>query len=242
MGLNLCLDIGNTSSKIAIFEGNEMVFFERVKRIFVKKIKEIHTKYRFRKVIYSATGRIPPTVLRHLEENYHLIELNHNTSIPIDNQYKTPETLGRDRIAGIVGAFSLYPNQNNLVIDIGTCITYDFINSDNIYLGGNIAPGVDIKLKAMNRYTKKLPLVEKEKNDHILGISTKTALQNGSVWGTYCEIESFIRLLQDTYKEINVILTGGDASFFAEMIKTKIFVHPNLVLCGLNKILAFNAE
>ena len=241
MDINLCLDVGNTNSKIAVFKGEEMIFFRKVKRILVKHVKEIYKKYRYNKVIYSLTGAISPYVLGHLERNYHLLELNHHTPIPIGNDYQTPETLGRDRIAGMVGAYSLYPSQNNLVIDAGTCITYDFLNVDNIYIGGNIAPGVEMRLMAMNRFTDKLPLVEKKRNDQFLGTSTRTALQNGAVLGTKCEIDSFIMLLRGKYNQINVILTGGDAIFFAEMIKTKIFVHPNLVLYGLNKILAFNA-
>ena len=148
--------------------------------------------------------------------------------------------MGRDRIAGVAGAQVLFPNRSCLVIDIGTCVTFDVIDAKGMYLGGNISPGVELRLKAMSTFTARLPLVKRGKLGKLIGNSTTSALQLGATSGTLHEIQNFINEARALYKGLNVILTGGDAHFFAEQLKTKIFVNPNLVLIGLNKILEIN--
>jgi type III pantothenate kinase len=166
--------------------------------------------------------------------------LDHHTKIPVKNKYDTPETLGKDRIAAVSAAYKLFTKNNHLVIDIGTCMTLDFVTKAGNYLGGNISPGVNLRLRAMHEFTSSLPLVKFDKTKKLLGKSTNEAIKNGAVYGITTEIESYIRRLEIKYDNINVILTGGDATFFGELIDYQIFVDPNLVLKGLNEILKIN--
>ena len=168
------------------------------------------------------------------------MELTEKTPLPIDNQYGTPKTLGKDRIAAVMGAYRLFPNQNCLVIDAGTCITYDLLTKHKTYLGGNISPGIDMRLKAMHQFTAKLPLVERGQQERIWGTSTETALRNGGQFGALYELEAFIRVCKEKFDPLTVVLTGGDGNFFAENLKTKIFARPNLVEWGLLEIFQFS--
>ena len=171
-----------------------------------------------------------------------MIILDHNTAIPIKNLYRTPETLGRDRLAAMVGAYVQYPKQNCVIIDLGTCNTFDLVDKNGTYQGGNISPGVDMKLKAMNHFTSKLSLPVRQYNDDPIGKDTTSALQNGAFWGTIFEIESFIHRMNALFTPLNVILTGGDAEIFGSKLNSKIFVAPNIVLIGLHEILKYNEE
>lgn len=238
--VNLCIDIGNSFVKLAIVEDQKVLHKDVVEKLYVSHIKELHTKYGFLKVGVGASGKIPSRIIRHLRTNYHLFLLNGDSKLPIDIAYKTPKTLGRDRVAAVVGANARYPASDNCVIDIGTCITYDVILKSKRYIGGNIAPGVELRLKSMHDYTSALPLVKRGNFRTLLGLTTEQALQNGATMGTLLEIESFIERIRSKHSGINVILTGGDANFFAEQINSEIFVNPNLVLIGLNVIMNFN--
>lgn len=237
MILNLCIDIGNTYIKLGIFEGDKLLAFKSYKRLLVRELLALRKSYSWSRVIVSASGTIPLVLLKHLKNNYPLEVLDHRTKLPFINTYKTPKTLGRDRIAGVAGAQSEFPGKSCLIIDMGTCITYDIIDMNGNYLGGNISPGVELRLKAMHTFTSKLPLVKRGKADNLIGNSTTSALQIGATGGVFHEINSFIEHAKKLYKGLNVILTGGDAHFFADKLKTKIFVNPNLVLIGLNQIL-----
>ncbi len=239
--MNLCIDIGNTFIKIAVIDRNEILHKDVVKKIYVSQLNLLRKKFGFENVIIGASGKVPSSLIRHLEKNYHLLLLDADTPLPIKILYKTPKTLGRDRIAAVIGANVLFPNSFNCVIDIGTCITFDVISENGDYLGGNISPGVELRLKSMNDYTERLPLVKRGGLDKMLGETTEEALQNGATLGTLLEIESFIERIKKELIEINIILTGGDANFFANKINSKIFVKPNLVLLGLNEIMNFNA-
>ena len=224
-----------------MFQKGKEIFDWKSKKLLVRDIKEWQSKYKFENVILSSTRNANNRIESHLNNNYPFIKLDHLTPVPIKNKYKTPETLGRDRIAGVVGAQTVFPKTNCLVIDAGTCITFDFINAKGHYLGGNISPGILLRLKAMNTFTDKLPLGSSTFHKDFIGKSTITAIENGAMWGTIGEIESFIRRIQEKYGDINVILTGGDASIFAKKIKTKIFVLSNLLMIGLNEIIRYNA-
>jgi type III pantothenate kinase len=240
--LNLCIDIGNSFIKVGVFKNKTLLHKDVVKKIYVAQLNKLRSEYGFQSVIIGASGRIPKNLLRHLDKNYHLSILDGNTKLPIEIAYETPDTLGRDRVAAVIGARALYPEVDNCVIDIGTCITYDVVTNSGIYLGGNISPGVELRLKSMNDYTARLPLVERGNLNDLIGTSTKMALQNGATFGTLLEIESFITKVREMYENINITLTGGDANFFAEKINSQIFVNPNLVLVGLNEIILFNAN
>ncbi|MFM9944950.1 MAG: type III pantothenate kinase, partial [Bacteroidia bacterium] len=169
-----------------------------------------------------------------------LIVLDFKTNVPVIKKYRTPETLGNDRLAAAVGASVLFKDQNRLVIDTGTAIKYDFVNSKNEYIGGSISPGADMKFKALHHFTRKLPLTVKKVKYKLTGESTEEALLSGVMFGTLMEMQGFI----DSYSEINenikVIMTGGDHPYFAAKLKGTIFAEPDLVLKGLFEILKYN--
>lgn len=238
----LTIDIGNSFAKLAIFAKDELIHKEKHHKLLMGNVKALYKKYPFSKAILSSTRVLDKRVISAISRKYSLIILDHHTPIPIVNMYKTPETLGRDRLAAVIGAYAQYPNQNSAVIDLGTCNTFDLIDSEGNYHGGNIAPGVDMKLKAMNYFTSKLPLPERKYNDDPMGKDTESALQNGAFWGTIFEIESFIQRMNVLFPQLNVILTGGDAKIFGDKLKSKIFVAPNLVLRGLHEILIYNED
>ena len=239
--MNLIIDIGNTFMKLAIYQDGECVHLKRYKKVLVKDIKNLRQKYPFTKCFVSSVRKNTPYYLEYLKKHHDLVTLSHKTKLPITNSYGTPKTLGLDRIAGVMGAASLYPGKSALVIDIGTCMTYDYLRDGKEYLGGNIAPGVELRLNAMHHFTSALPLVQRSWNEDILGNSTVSAMQNGAIWGVKLEIESFIKTLTTKMGRMVVILTGGDAAYFGELIESKIFVHSNLLLKGLNDILEYNS-
>jgi len=239
---NLVIDIGNTRTKAAVFEGEKLL--EKI--IFssdpISKIKELQTNHSTKKSIYLATGKIDSTFGKFLEEDLKAIELSHKTKVPVQNKYGTPETLGRDRLAAVVGAQAFFPKSNCLVIDAGTCITYDWLTAEGEYLGGNIAPGITMRLEAMNHFTAKLPLVEKADIDNPIGKSTELALRNGALWGAVQEVDGYILWGRKNFGQLKVIFTGGDTNFFVKHLKRRIFARPNIVLAGLNKIIALNTD
>jgi len=241
--LNLAIDIGNTRIKLGIYREGELVERQTWQEWELEKLISLTTNQNVQNVILSNVGKdVPAAINAFLEQNFFFIRLDTQTPLPIQNAYKTPETLGKDRIAAVAGAFDMFPNQHCLVIDAGTCITYEFLSKEGTYLGGNIAPGLEMRLKSMHFFTAKLPLVELGKTEHLIGYSTKSAMQNGAQWGAILELEGIISWCRSEWGEINVILTGGDADFFVKSLKSQIFVNPNLVLQGLNKILSYNVE
>jgi type III pantothenate kinase len=238
--MNLIVDIGNSFMKLAIYQDGELLEVSRHKKVLVKDIKALHAEYPFSRSIVSSVRKEKPYFLSYLAKHHKLLTLSHKTKVPIKNEYGTPQTLGLDRLAVMVAAAVTYPDQSALVIDIGTCMTYDYLEKGKTYLGGNIAPGVELRLKAMHHFTSALPLVSRSWNDAQLGMSTKEALQNGAVWGIKLEIEAFIKTLTKKRGKMTVILTGGDATYFGEHLDSKIFVAPNFLLKGLNAILEHN--
>jgi len=169
-----------------------------------------------------------------------VIILDHNTLIPIENCYKTPETLGKDRLAAAVGANIIYPNQNLLIIDAGTAITYDFVNDKNQYLGGFITPGLTMRFKALNHFTSKLPLLMPEQPREYEGNNTETSIKGGIQYGLQGEIEFIFNHFKPSTKELLIILTGGDTNYFEKLLKKYNFVCLEITLSGLNSILEFN--
>ncbi len=240
--MNLIVDIGNSFIKLAIYKDDDLKFFKRFVKVRVKDIQSLVKRYPFRSAIVSSVRKTEPYFIQHLDKNYHLIKLSHRTKVPVQIKYKTPQTLGLDRLAAVVGAFYMFPKEKSLVIDIGTCMTFDYVDAKGVYHGGNISPGVELRLNAMHHFTSALPQEKRKVNKDVLGKSTKEAIQNGAVWGLKFEIEGFIKYLTKKMGAIRVILTGGDAEYFGELLESKIFVKPNLVLYGLNKILTINID
>jgi type III pantothenate kinase len=168
------------------------------------------------------------------------IELDHLTPVPLTIDYKTPETLGRDRIALVAGAAAMYPGKNVLAIDAGSCITYDLVTSAGHYLGGAISPGIDMRLKALNTFTGKLPLVQQQDFYRLIGNTTTTSILSGVINGTVEEVKGIIGHYRSEFENLKVILTGGGQEFLLNKIKSDIFAVPDLLLMGLNKILDHN--
>ena len=239
--MNLCIDIGNTRIKIGVFDKGQMIHHDAFYTMSEIEIVKLIQKHKIKRAISSSTRKHITAFEKWVKAKIDLLRLTHETAIPIVNKYHTPETLGKDRLAVVIGCTKVYPKKNCLVIDAGTCITYDLIDAEGIYFGGNISPGLRMRAEAMDTMTSSLPLVEPKYNSDYIGKSTETAMQNGIVYGTLLEMESFIAMIKDDIGEINVIITGGDAPFFEDLLKSKIFAHSFLVLEGLDVIINYNA-
>lgn len=240
--MNLVVDIGNTRTKLAFFEKNVLVHKAILRTStlswLTERLQEGHT---FEGAILSATGQDTEGVENFLAQNFSYLHFQHTTPLPIQNAYSTPATLGKDRLAAVVAAHDLFPKQNCLVIDAGTCITYNFLNKKKTFVGGNIAPGLTMRFQAMNHFTAKLPLVERNtENWTLLGDTTESAIRSGAQIGLLSEVEGFVKRLTQKEGKVKVILTGGDGQFLYEnlLLKEKYF-EPNLVLQGLNQILNY---
>lgn len=240
--MNLTIDQGNTFTKIGIFEQDNLIADVVVSDNDMEhKLAELFTIYPIKNSILSSVIHTSPETIDLLTSKSKIfIELNENTSLPIKNLYKTPSTLGKDRIAVAVGANYLKPNTNVLVIDSGTAITYEFINAKGEYLGGNISLGMKMRFNALHTFTKKLPLIEQTEKFYLLGNDTQSAILSGVIYGIIFEMDGYIDTLKKKYPDIIIFLTGGDTFFFENTLKNRIFAHKNLLLVGLNRILNYN--
>ncbi|KGL61893.1 type III pantothenate kinase [Polaribacter sp. Hel1_85] len=241
--MNLIIDVGNTRVKAAVFEKDtlvELVFFD--KRRILSEIKKIVKKYSISKGIMSNVASISDLKLKKLQKIVQIRSISSSTKVPFKNLYKTPKTLGVDRIALVAGAVSQFLNKNVLVIDAGTCITFDFVNSKGEYLGGAISPGIKMRFNSLNYFTANLPLLEKEEVCNFIGSSTKESMNSGIVNGVIQEIDGIINQYKKKYYDLTVVLTGGDTNFLSKQLKSSIFANQNFLLQGLNKILIFNID
>ncbi len=242
--MNLVIDIGNTRTKFSVFNRGEVLITVPVNEFLPKHIDVLQNDYpELQNVILSAVKNYSPELNSILQNKFQrFIELDSNTLLPIENFYKTPETLGKDRIAAVVGGFDLYPDTNLLIIDAGTAITYDILNAKGQYLGGNISPGMEMRYKALHQFTGKLPLITHQKFDKLFGTTTEDAIRAGVQHGVVFEIDKAIDTFKDFYTNLKVIITGGDADFFDKKLKNSFFVNFNLIAMGLNRILEYNGE
>lgn len=241
--MNLAIDIGNTRTKAAVFEDGTLVHYEEWPNGSAPDFFEYATNQAVQNIIFSnVASSVHPKVEEQLRHHFCFFELHPTTPIPINNQYETPETLGKDRLAAVVGAYALFPGENCLVVDAGTCITYDWLTAGGVYLGGNIAPGLSMRLQAMHQFTARLPKVEIGEEAPAIGRSTKMALRSGAQRGVCLEIEGYQQWSLAEFGSIRTLLTGGDAVFLANKLKSGIFVNHQLVLLGLNKILEYNVK
>jgi len=233
--LNLVIDIGNTRIKSATFNGSSLIG----KHSFtdLPGLKEFLTGSTFDHCIVSSVSTDASLVLPQLPVSGKKIQLTSTLGFPITIAYDTPQTLGVDRIAAACGAYQLFPGSDCLVIDMGTCITYDFLSSKGVYEGGAIAPGIKMRFAAMNHFTARLPLVEPIADAPLTGKSTETSMQSGVINGVLEEIKGFVSRYQSRYANLKTVACGGDLVFFENSVKPSIFVAPDLVLMGLNRIL-----
>lgn len=232
----LTIDVGNSRIKVAVFEHNKQVdFFIFETNEALKNFENIFQKYpNLQKIILSSVGKLEKEVVDFIQNRFPTEIIDHKSKFPFTNLYATPETLGIDRMVLAAGATLMYPNQNRLIIDAGTCITYDFVNAENQYLGGAISPGIKIRYKSLNNYTSKLPLLTLSEDFEIIGNSTKSAIHSGVINGVIFEIEGFISQYSLKNQDLTIILTGGDAEFLAKRLKSTIFANSNFLLESLN--------
>jgi type III pantothenate kinase len=253
--MNLIIDIGNTRTKLALFKKNNLIEKANVDALTLDALSDLLKGRNIEGVIMSVSGQDTEGVEVWLKENYFFIKLNHETPLPIKNQYDTPQTLGKDRLASVVAAHFLFPKKTCLVIDGGTALTFNLLTEKGAFVGGNITAGLKMRLKALHHFTAKLPLLEQNAVDegnpdkigkgvdenNLIGKNTNDAILKGVQLGILSEIEGFIHRFKEKNGNVQVILTGGDGLFFKNNLHLENTTHePNLVLIGLNQILNYN--
>jgi len=240
--MNLIFDIGNSSTKMAVFNGHEKVTVFRSKEFSCEKLEKKLSRYKIDKAIISSVRNTPDYIYDLLTVNIPEVHiLSHKSRLPFKIEYDTPETLGSDRIAAVAGANNLFPGADILVIDAGTAITYDFMSSD-IYKGGNISPGLNMRFKALHKFTGKLPLVSPTVNYSFPGRNTTDAIAAGVITGVIYEINEYIRTFEKKQTEFKIVLTGGDSGYIKDKINHSYIYVPDIVIDGLNYILEYNAK
>lgn len=237
----LTIDIGNTRIKCAVFECDKILYkanFEKEEA--EKKIKEIFEEYpKIANSIASSVRNLDSEALLYIKSKSNLVIVSSQTKMPFENKYSTPNTLGVDRMVLTAGAVMKYSNSNCLIIDLGTCITYDFVDSEKNYWGGAISPGIKLRYGSLHNYTAKLPLLEKTIPNDFVGNSTNESIHSGIINGIINEIEGFVSQYSHKYKDLTVILTGGDADFLAKRLKSTIFANSNFLLESLNLLFTY---
>ncbi len=237
----LIIDIGNTLTKVAVFSGNDLVFRDQTEDIDPDYLNRFAAQFSdIKSSILSSVKHHPESIEDFLRSRYFFISLDHTTKIPLLNKYKTPETLGKDRIALAVGGMKRFPGSDVLIIDAGTTITYDLVTSNKEYLGGGISPGIKIRFKALNTFTGKLPLINEIKEVDLVGNDTISSIQSGVLNGVVHEMDGMTEAYKSQFTDLKIAITGGDHIYFVKKLKNSIFATPNLVMEGLNEILIFN--
>ena len=242
--MNLIVDVGNTFVKFAVYKNGNLklkISFELSE--FEKQYKLLKKDFpKLKSAIISSVGRLSKKQIEIIGDDLKVLELSSKIKLPFKNLYKTPKTLGVDRMALVSASVKEFPDKNILIIDAGTCITYDFITEENTYLGGAISPGIRLRYKTLNNLTANLPLLETDLPKTIIGDSTEASIHSGVVFGVVKEIDGVIEQYIEEYPDLTVILTGGDAKFLSNQLKNSIFANSNFLLEGLNYILDYNSK
>lgn len=241
--MQLVIDKGNTFTKVFIFKDDKIVARAKFEKLDVFLLDKIFKEYSIESSIYSHVGNKNDESVAYLTAHSNYIQYSYLTPIPIVNKYSSPETLGLDRLSVVCAAHSIFPNTNVLCIDMGTCITYDLLTHHSEYLGGAISPGIRMRFKALNTFTAQLPLFEPEgRMPKLIGDTTEHSILSGVMNGTTQEILGIITQYQQKYSDLQVLMCGGDLSFFDTQLKNSIFARPDLVAEGLNTILKYNVQ
>lgn len=244
--MNLCIDQGNSRTKVALFRENGTIAKHFIYKHFASaEVEQLFQLYSIEDSIISSVVNIEPAVVNALHKHSrHFVLFDHNTPLPVTNQYGTPATLGQDRLAAAVGANAIFPKENILIIDAGSAVTYDFISEEGCFVGGNIAPGIKMRFTILHRMTKKLPLVEAEENEllPLFGRNTRDAIAAGVIRGIIFEVKGYMRDLQEQIPHFKTIITGGNAPFILHGLQADIRFERHLVLMGLNQILKHNIQ
>lgn len=240
--MNLVIDFGNTRIKAAVFNGSQI----QKTLIFASEAQLIQTFQNdasIQNCLIASVTKGHENTFAQFSTVFNTQLFTAQTPVPLINKYTSALTLGSDRMAASVGAYSLHPNQNVLTIDAGTCIKYNFVNAQNEYLGGAISPGISMRLKAMNHYTSALPLIPFNLTyQQLIGSSTQDSILSGALIASVCEVEGMIARYNEQYDELLVLITGGDADYLCKQVKSRFFAHQNLLLQGLNTILTYTLE
>lgn len=241
--MNLVVDIGNTQTKLAVFNSGEMVRTGTVSGDAADACRRVLKEFDVKNALLASTGETGEDIPALLEaQTDRFIRLGHETPLPFENLYESPETLGADRLGAAAGATAAFPGRNVLVIDLGSAITIDVITGDNRFIGGNISPGMAMRFRALHEFTARLPLGGPEEAGDFPGKTTRRAIASGVVSGIVFELEGYINRLSSRYDEVKIVATGGEAPFFVKKLKNHIFVDPNLIMKGLNRILDHNEQ
>jgi type III pantothenate kinase len=241
--MDLIIDLGNTNKKLALFKnGNlsELYLFPEVTTKSLGEFIEQHPE--IEGCVLSSVINHPASLNHLLSKRFNFIELGEDTPVPVKNLYRQPGSLGKDRLAAAVAGAAIFPGKNVLVINMGSCITYEFINERNEYLGGAISPGMQMRFLALNTFTGKLPLVTHKETAELIGFDTESSVLSGVLNGIVSEVEGTVSRYRKKYRGLKVILSGGDLIYFDKRLKISIFAVPNIVLLGLYQILAFNVK
>jgi type III pantothenate kinase len=241
--MNLVVDIGNTLIKVAVVERDEVVYMQQAESIEEVDLVTLCERFpSLRRAIVASTAFPTADVAVLLrDKGFDVLEMTSLTPVPIGNTYQSPETLGVDRLAAAVAAVEVMGCRDCLVVDFGTAITIDLVE-DGIYRGGNISPGVRTRFRALHDYTGRLPECVPTDEKLEYGSTTSQAIEQGVMQGITYEIESYISHFSAQNVKISLIFTGGDAKYFVKRIKNAIFANCELVICGLNRILEYNAS
>ena len=238
--MHLILDIGNTNVKYHLFDQEECIMSALVGSIELVAGKILVDFPALSHVIFSdVRGIMTKEKLQLVFPQVHVVEIK-SLLFPFVSQYASPSTLGDDRIALVAAATKKYPQQNCLIIDAGTCLTYDFLSQEGTFLGDAISPGLQMRFKSLKHFTGKLPLVQPQSSFSLFGDSTETSINNGVMAGIVHEIEGQINTYQEKYPSLTVILTGGDALHLSKSVKNTIFAEPNFLAEGMNYLLDYN--
>lgn len=237
----LIIDAGNTRVKVFVFEEDSVVFSViSDEDSLSENFEKIFLNFSISKIILSSVGALKEKIEVFLMGKAPILVLSNETKVSFVNKYKTPKTLGVDRIALVAAAATMFPNQNVLVIDAGTCVTYDFLNAKNEYLGGAISLGIQMRYKALNVFTEKLPKLDFLAPENFIGNDTNSSIHSGVVNGLVAEINGVIAAYKEKYSELTIVLTGGDTIYLSKRLKNSIFANPNFLIEGLNAILKYN--
>ncbi|MCX6245988.1 MAG: type III pantothenate kinase [Bacteroidetes bacterium] len=248
--MNLILDFGNTNKKLAVMDPKEsldQLYPSRDIDVEVHRLISLSTVKKYvdrhpgiRSCILSSVVPYPESIREFLRNRFNIIELDEHTPLPVVNKYKSPDTLGKDRIAAAVAGCRLFPHMNVLVINAGTCITCDFVNAKREYLGGSISPGLEMRFRALHTFTKQLPLLSWREINFLAGTDTEKSILSGVINGMTAEMEGIAAAYREEHPEIRIIVSGGDMNYFVKRLKISIFAVPNIVIHGLQQILVFN--
>ena len=236
MSRTLCFDFGNTRLKVALFSEGEMREVILLENDGIDQIEKIIDRVKPERSILSSVIGHNPEIEKLLAAKTKFHKLDHHSKLPFTTPVGKPETIGADRLALCAAAVDLFPDSHNLIIGLGTCITFNFINKYHQFLGGSISPGMEMRFKSLEQFTAKLPLINKEWNFPLIGYDTKTNILSGVMLGMAKEIDGIIDSYEEKYRNFNVLLTGGDTTHFASYLKNKIFADPDLLFKGLYAI------